>query len=64
MFTAASAAGPKLVSGKGFFSNVVPALFVVATWRVIVNANFVENIAVEFGVKLGLKNVIDWDRGY
>src|SRR5271157_5145176 len=38
--------------------NVVPTLFVVTARRVIVDADFVENIAVEFGIQSGLQNVL------
>ena len=38
--------------------DVVPTLFVITAWRIIVNANLVENIAVQLGIKLGLQNVL------
>src|SRR5689334_8149505 len=34
--------------------NVVPALFVVATRRVVIDADFVMNVSVEIGIKLRL----------
>src|SRR5579859_5475625 len=39
--------------------DVVPAFFVVATRRVVVDTDFVEDIAVEFGIESGLKNVLE-----
>src|ERR1700675_4247471 len=38
--------------------DVVPTFFVITTRRVIVNANFVENIAVELGIQSRLQNVL------
>src|SRR5437879_13650389 len=39
--------------------NIVPAFFVVAARRVIVDADFVADIAVELGIKLGLENIFE-----
>src|SRR5687768_6064097 len=37
--------------------NVVPTLFVIAAWRVIIDAYFVVKVLIEVGVKLGLQNI-------
>src|SRR5258706_1449809 len=39
--------------------DIVPALFVVATRRIIVNANHVRKIFVEVGIDVGLKNILE-----
>src|SRR6202034_1157237 len=38
--------------------DVVPTFFVIAAGRVIVDANFVENIPVEVGIQRGLQDVL------
>src|SRR5258708_23792642 len=38
--------------------NVVPTLFVVTTWRIIVNADLVIKILVELRIELGLQDVL------
>src|SRR5262249_54306687 len=38
--------------------DVVPALFVIATRRVIVNAHFVVDVLVELGIKFALQDTI------
>src|SRR5208282_1139964 len=38
--------------------NVVPTFFVIATGRVIVDADFVEDIAVELGIQSRLQDVL------
>src|SRR5438105_6754994 len=38
--------------------NVVPTLFVITAWRIIVNANLVVEVLVEFRIKLGLQNLL------
>src|SRR6266516_7204462 len=40
------------------YVNIVPAFFVVAAWRVIVNTDFVCELAVELRVKVRLQNVL------
>src|SRR5215468_4321912 len=38
--------------------DIVPAFFVVAARRVVVDANFVRKVAVEIGIKLRLQDVL------
>src|SRR5581483_4024811 len=38
--------------------DIVPTLFVITTRRIIVNANLMGEIAIQVGVKIGLKNVL------
>ena len=40
--------------------NVIPTLFVITTWRVIVDADLVVNVLVEVGVKFGLEDVLEY----
>src|SRR5256885_17165521 len=37
--------------------DIVPTFFVITAWRIIINADLVENIAVQLGVKPRLQNV-------
>src|SRR6185437_7370236 len=40
--------------------DVIPTFFIITAWRVIVNANLVINVAVQFGVQLRLQDVIQY----
>ena len=39
--------------------DVIPALFVVAPWRIVVNADFVIQIPVQIRIELGLKDEVE-----
>jgi len=39
--------------------DIVPTFFIIPTWRVIVDANFVVNVTIELGVKVGLEDVLE-----
>src|SRR5271165_3603922 len=39
---------------------IVPTLFVITAWRIIVNADLVADVPVKFGIKFGLENVLQY----
>src|SRR5262245_25671213 len=39
--------------------DVIPTFLVIAAWRVVVDPNLVEDVAVQLRIKLGLQNVLE-----